>query len=317
MPRITSPAIATVLLAWATACQHNTISGELGRAEFEWSFCPASGCDNKPALARGAIAYLAETASVPDFDVSSTDASIVDFSLTQPDPTVIGVSAIGAGTAKLLLSNRANHELIDRLALTVKEPSEIAVAYPGPGWSVALMGGPIRIDFMLNDAAGAELISSGAIAYSPDPGIVVEPIDPNDSRAAVLVSTTNPGTSMVSLTSGQTNARLQISRVGPQEVARVAFVPSDSKGRTVSAEQTTEVSAGAFLGDGSAIYAPVLSWASEDPACVQVEEPPPLPMDSFDDESDRTELRAIRTGCTTRIIASAGSASAAIEVQTR
>jgi hypothetical protein len=101
--------------------------------------------------------------------------------------TEVQVSAIAPGSAKLVLTDHTTGEVIDRAQLTVKDASTIAIS-PAKDAPLAVMGGPVLVKLALHDAAGHQLIGSGAVAYAPDPGITVAPHWSSwanrDSRAA-------------------------------------------------------------------------------------------------------------------------------------
>jgi hypothetical protein len=300
-----APGVVLAVVASVAACQHDTFHGELGRAEFEWSFCGLGGCDHSPALAPGATGWLEvyNASSLPAFDVSSTDASILVFSWTYGRP--IQVSAVATGTAKLVLTDHASGEVIDRLSLSVKNPSKIVTS---PAGSLAMMGGPlpVSVHVTLDDAGGTPMIASGAVAYAADPGITVT-VEGDE----FLVSTTAPGTAGLSLIAGAASTRLNVINVLPQDVAKVTIFPID-RGGLSGVGDTGFVVAQALLGDGSVVYAPQLSWASSNPACLQVEDDPDPPKVG-DDRTD-ARLRVIALGCSARISASSGSATASAVV---
>ena len=179
-PRAALAAAAVALALAAAGCRGPT-AGELGKARFsydEGAFGCLVGCPpaDAPMAARSRVNINVTNADdLAEFTVSSTDESVATFSRVGTATVkgklwiVVGASSFAAGDSKLVLSDAASGEEIDRLPLHVRDVQKIEVAERGEKYKdqlTIMTGGSTSMRLILRDRDNRELVGHGGIDYS-------------------------------------------------------------------------------------------------------------------------------------------------------
>ena len=271
--------LAVLVVVVVAGCDnHTTLStdpsrGEMGRAELAWDHGALGclfGCDASAPMAARARATLLvlNDEELPALTVSSEDPAVAEFSYQSGG--YVGVDSHAAGRVRLVLSDAATGETIDRFAIEVHDVAAIEAYRPEHlGRVLVMSGGGVILSLTLRDADDEAMVGVGGVDYALEGGLteaqvgLAEAIADAFAQALVgaseeldlLVADTGEGNVRVTAPSGATLS-LPFAVVGPEVVSEVTVTAPDG----LDVGWSSNFQANAYATGHERVHSPLCAW---------------------------------------------------------
>jgi hypothetical protein len=285
------------LMALAVGCGHKggPTPGELGRAQFAWSLgaltdslCRAfnasgyrTNCNASAALAVRATAQLSvlNAEMLPSYDMSSADPSVFDLNVAQVtsgsmNASVVTLHSHRAGSTKVVLTDRATGQVVDRLTIAVEDVVSIEPRSDLFAHRLMIMtGGAVSLGISIKAADGRELVGAGGVDYALAGGLgppqvtlisalvdlVLQPLF-DSSHEYARIEALAPGAGSISMTAPSgTSSTVPVEIVDASAVVTIEVVPRAPGPIAVGSGLIFDARARAS--DGEIVHSPACAWS--------------------------------------------------------